>query len=270
MIFTSYTWISASPLTTSNSWVIHTWHSTKEGKPVSAVLTMFPFRYNSSHFYQYSNKAFANGLEWKLYQVYMCRYGDGLTCWEKKNQNQSLKQSTETIENKHCTHPLLLIHKSQVQYPLKKIAPQRNPKEAEFFSVWFSKIMWACVGNHRLEFFNFFFFHKARGLCSRRIDGVKNEEMFQKWDILSSFILIWHTYYKIKIFKSAICFVSLIAICKARFYTCCLRHNVSGSVSGRLDTLSLSFPSLSGTTSFITHKELTNQPTPLYTSSRIT
>lgn len=113
----------------------------------------------------------------KLHQVYMCRYVDGLTCWEKKNQNQSPKQSTETTENKHCIHPLLLIHKPQVQYPLKKIAPQRKSKEAEFFSVMFSKIMWAYVGNHRLKFKKFFC--KARGLCSRRIDGVKNEEMFQ-------------------------------------------------------------------------------------------
>lgn len=227
-----------SPLITSNSWVIHTWHSTKERKPVSSVLTKFPFFYNSSHFCQYSNKPFANGLEWKLHQVCMCRHVDGLTCWEKKTQNQSPKQSTETIENKRCTHPLLLIYKSQVQYLLKKIAPQRKLREAEFFSVMFSKIMWACVGNHRLEFFNFFF-HKARGLCSRRVDGLKNEEMFQKWHILSNFILIWHTYHKIKIFKSAICFVSLIAIRKAKFYTCCLRHNVSGSVSGRLDSLFL-------------------------------
>lgn len=99
----------------------------------------------------------------------MSRYADGLTCWGKKNQNQSPKQNTETTENKHCTHPLLLIHKSQVQYPLKKTAPQRKPKEAEFFSVTFSKIMWACVGNHRLKFN--FFFHKARGLCFRRING---------------------------------------------------------------------------------------------------
>lgn len=83
----------------------------------------------------------------------MCRYGDGLTCWEKKNQNQSLKQSTETIENKHCTHPLLLIHKSQVQYPLKKIAPQRNPKEAEFFSVWFSGHVLEITGWNFLIFF---------------------------------------------------------------------------------------------------------------------
>lgn len=207
--------MSASPLTTPNSWAIHIWHSTKERKPVSAVFTKFPFFCNSSHFYQYSNKPFANGLEWKLHQVYMYRYVDGLTCWEKKNQNQSPKQSTE---NKHCTHPLLLIHKSQVQYPLKKIAPQRKPKEAELFSVMFSKIMWVNVGNHRLKFLDFLF-RKARGLCSRRIDGVKNEEMFKKWHILSSFILIWHTYHKIKIFKSAICFVSLITIRKAKFYT---------------------------------------------------
>lgn len=110
----------------------------------------------------------------------------------------------------------------------------RKPKEAEFFSVMFSIIIWAYVGNHRLKFKFFFFFGKARGLCSRRIDGVKNEEMFQKWHILSSFILIWHTYHKIKILKSAICFVSLIAIHKAKFYNCCRRHNVSGSISGRL------------------------------------
>lgn len=144
------------------------------------------------------------------------------------------------LKTNNCTQPLLPIHKSQVQYPLKKLLLKGNPKRQSFFSVMFSKIMWACVGNHRLKFFLiFFFFYKARGLCSRRIYGVKNEEMFRKWHILSSFILIWHTYYKIKIFKSAICFVSLITICKAKFYTCCLRQNVSGSVSGRLDSSSL-------------------------------
>lgn len=171
------------------------------------------------------------------------------------------------IENEHGTHPLFPIHKSQVQSPLKKIAPQRKPKEAEFFSVMFSKIMWASGGNHRLEFFKIFFY-KARGLCSRRIEGVKNEEMFWKWHILSSFILIWHTYYKIKIFKSAICFVSLITICKAKFYTCCLRKNVSGSVSSRLDSCSLI--SLNIWDNLLQHaKEQTNKQTPLNTYSRI-
>lgn len=159
-------------------------------------------------------------------------------------QNRALKPlKTSTV---HIHYSSYTIHKCNILW--RKLLLKGNPKRQIFFSVWFSKIMWTCVGNHRLEFFKFFF-HKARGLCSRRIDGVKNEEMFQKWDILSSFILIWHTYYKIKIFKSAICSVSLIAICKARFYTCCPRHNVSGSVSGRLD--SLSFPSLSGTTSIM-------------------
>lgn len=145
--------MSASPLTTSNSWVIHTWHSTKERKPVSAVLTKFPFFYSSSQLYQYSNKPFANGLEWKLHQVFMCRYVDGLTCWEKKiktnPQNRALKPLKINMIQIHYSS--YTSHKCNILW--RKWLLKGNPKRQSYFSVMFSKIMWACVGNHRLEFF---------------------------------------------------------------------------------------------------------------------
>lgn len=132
VIFTSQTCMSAFPLTTSNSWVIHTRHSTKERKPVSAVLTKFPLFRNSSHFYQYSNKPFANGLEWKLHQVYMCRYVDGLTCWEKKIKTNPQSRALKSLETNivHIHYSSYTSHKCNI--PWRKLLRKGNPKRQNF------------------------------------------------------------------------------------------------------------------------------------------
>lgn len=132
VIFTFQTCMSAFPLTTSNSWVTHTRHSTKERKPVSAVSTKFPLFCNSSHFYQHSNKPFANGLEWKLHQVYMCRYVDGLTCWEKKIKTSPQSRALKSLEMNivHIHTSSYTSHKCNI--PWRKFLLKGNPKRQNF------------------------------------------------------------------------------------------------------------------------------------------
>lgn len=130
--------ILAPPLTMSNSWVIHTWHSTKERKPISAVLT----KYLSSTAAHIFTSVPTNPLPmvWNdSYIRYIC--GDLLMVWsvqnETKKQNQSLKQNIGTLIHWKWTLHTSTCHKCNILR--KELFLKGNPKR-QIFSVMFSLV----------------------------------------------------------------------------------------------------------------------------------
>lgn len=111
-----------------------------------------------------------------------------LTVWPVEK-----KKSKPIPKTEHWNHWTWILYTSTTPHTqvtnaisFEENCSSKKTERGRVFSVMFSKIMWACVGKYRLEFFKFFF-HKAKGLCSRRKGGVKNEEMSQKWHSFNEF-----------------------------------------------------------------------------------